>query len=85
MAEKRVEKISVIVNEHLDDNPFEKAIASAYDITPKGSTVGVKIYSGGEVYGNYMCFKESTLSASCVAKCVNELLEDLLREVEDNG
>lgn len=85
MAEVKIEKIEVIVREHLDDDPFEKAVAEAHGAKPKGSTVGVKISIGVKQYGNYMCFTSSTLSASEVAECLNELFESVLKEVEKNG
>lgn len=85
MAEKKIERIRVIVREHLDDDPFEKAIAESQGTVPKGSTVGVKIYAGGEVYGAYVCYTQTTLSASEVAECLNELFESVLKEVGGNG
>jgi hypothetical protein len=84
MAEVKVEKIEVIVREHLDDDPFEKALAKAHGAKPKGSTVGVKVSVGGEWWGTYVCFAESTLSASEVAKSINEQFESLLKEVGKN-
>jgi hypothetical protein len=85
MAEVKIEKIEVIVREHLDNDPFEKAIAEAHGVSPKGATVGVKIFAGGKFYGDYMVFKESTVSASVVAKSLNALFESVLKEVEKNG
>ena len=78
----KIEKIKIIVREHLDDDPFEKAIADANEAEPKGSTVGVKISVGGELYGTYVCFKQSTLSASEVAECINEQFETLIKGLE---
>lgn len=78
----KLERITVIVREHLDDDPFEKAIAEANGVKPKGSTVGVKISFGGEQYGTYACFKQSTLSASEVAECINGQFETLLKGLE---
>lgn len=85
MAEVKIEKIEVIVREHLDDDPFEQAIAKAHGGKPKGATVGVKIFAGGNFYGDYVCFNQSTLSASDVTESINELLESVLKEVEKNG
>lgn len=82
MSKVKIEKIEVIVREHLDDDPFEKAIAEAHGAKPKGSTVGVKISAGGKQYGNYICFISSTLSASEVAESINELFKSVLKEVE---
>lgn len=81
MSEKKIERIRVIVREHLDNDPFEKAIAEAHGAKPKGSTVGVKISAGGKLYGTYMCFTQPTLSASDVAETVNELFELALKEM----
>lgn len=78
----KIEKINIIVREHLDDDPFEKAIAEANGGKPKGSTVGVKISAGGEQYGTYVCCKQSTLSASEVAELINEQFETLLKGLE---
>jgi hypothetical protein len=78
----KLERITVIVREHLDDNSFEKAIAEANGVKPKGSTVGVKISIGGELYGTYVCFKQATLSASEVAECVNKQFETLIKGLE---
>jgi hypothetical protein len=78
----KLERITVIVREHLDDDPFEKAIAEANGAKPKGSTVGVKISVGGEQYGTYVCCKQSTLSASEVAECINGQFETLLKGLE---
>lgn len=85
MSEKKIERIRVIVREHLDDDPFEKAIAEAHGAKPKGSTVGVKISAGGKLYGNYICFTQPTLSASEVADTVNELFESTLKEMLESG
>lgn len=85
MAERRIEKIRVFVKEHLDEDPFEKAIADYHETAPKGSTVGVKISAGGEEYGTFMCFSKPTLSASEVTEAINELLESTLKEVEKDG
>jgi hypothetical protein len=85
MAEVKIEKIEVIVREHLDDDPFEKMIANSQGTVLKGSTVGVKVSIGGKQYGNYMCYTSSTLSASEVADCLNGLFESVLKEVEKNG
>lgn len=85
MAEVKIEKIEVIVREHLDDDPFEKAIAEAQGAKPKGATVGVKLSVGGNLYGTYMCFAQSTLSASEVAESINEQFKEVLKEVEKNG
>jgi hypothetical protein len=81
MSKKKIEKIKVIVREHLDDDPFEKAIAEAHGAKPKGSTVGVKFSVGGKLYGTYVCFAQSTLSASEVAESINEQFESLLKEM----
>ena len=85
MAEVKIEKIEVVVREHLDNDPFEKAIAEALGAKPKGSTVGVKFFAGGKWYGDYVCFTQSTLSASDVAESINELFKSVLKEVEKNG
>ena len=85
MAEKKIESIRVIVREHLDDDPFEKMIANSQGTVPKGSTVGVKISAGGEEYGAYVCFTQSTLSVCEVTESINELFESVLKEVEENG
>ena len=85
MPEVKIEKIEVIVREHLDDDPFEKMIAKSQGTVLKGSTVGVKISAGGKLYGNYICFTSSTLSASEVAESINELFESVLKEVEKNA
>ena len=85
MAEVKIEKIEVVVREHLDNDPFEKAIAEALGAKPKGSTVGVKFFAGGKWYGDYVCFTSSTLTASEVAGCLNELFESVLKEMAKNG
>lgn len=85
MAEVKIEKIEVIVREHLDNDPFEKAIAAAQGAKPKGATVGVKLFVGGELYGTYKCFTQSTLSASEVVESINEQFKEVLKEVEQNG
>lgn len=85
MAEVKVEKIKVIVREHLDTDLIEIATALAFGEKPKGSTVGVKISVGGEWYGTYVCFAQSTLSASEVEESVNEQFESLLKEVRAYG
>lgn len=85
MAEVKIEEIKVIVREHLDNDPFEQAIAKAHGASPKGATVGVKIFASGKFYGDYMVFKESTVSASEVAESLNALFESVLKEVEKNG
>lgn len=85
MAEVKIEKIEVIVREHLDDDPIEKAIAEAQGAKPKGATVGVKLVVGGKLYGTYMCFTQSTLSASEVVESINEQFKEVLKEVEQNG
>lgn len=85
MAEVKIEKIEVIVREHLDNDPFEKAIAEAQGTKPKGATVGVKLTVCGELYGTYKCFAQSTLSASEVVESINEQFKEVLKEVEQNG
>ena len=85
MAGVKIEKIEVIVREHLNDDPFKKKIANSQGTVLKGSTVGVKISSGGKLYGNYICFTSPTLPASEVAESANELFESILKEVEKNG
>lgn len=85
MAEVKIEKIEVIVREHLDDDPFEKMIANSQGTVLKGSTVGVKISAGGKQYGDYICYTSSTLPASEVAESINKLFKDVLKEVEKNG
>ena len=88
MPEVKVEKIEVIVREHLGDDTFEKAIAEAHGVKSKGSTVGVKISVGGKPYGTYMCFTQQTLSAAEVAESINEQFDALLNylnEVRENG
>ena len=85
MAEVKIERIEVIVREHLDDDPFGKAIAEAHGMKPKGATVGVKLSVGGELYGTYVCFAQPTLSASEVAESINEQFKEVLKEVEKNG
>lgn len=82
---EKIEKIEVFVREQLDNDPFEKAIADAYGAKPKGSTVGVKFSVGGKLYGDYMCFAQSTLSVPDVVESINELFEFLLKEVKKNG
>jgi hypothetical protein len=78
---RKIERIRVIVREHLDDDPFEKMIAKSQGTVQKGSTVGVKISAGGELYGGYMCFTQPILSASDVAEAVNDLFESALKEM----
>lgn len=85
MAEVKIEKIEVIVREHLENDPFEQCIAKAHGCKPRGATVGVKIFAGGRFYGDYVSFKQSTLTASEVADCLNGLLESVLKEVQENG
>lgn len=84
MLETKIEKIEVIVKEHLDKDPMEIAIAGRYGVKPKGSTVGVKILAGGQLYGNYICFTQPTLSASEVAEGVNEVIKSVLEVMEKN-
>lgn len=81
---EKIERIRVIIREHLDDDPFEKAIADVHDAKPKGSTVGVKMTTRDNVYGTYMCFKQPTLSAIEVAEALNELFEILLKEKSED-
>lgn len=81
MAEVKIDKIEVIVREHLDNDPFEQGIAKAHGGKPKGSTVGVKLSVGGKMFGTYVCFAQSTLSASEVAESINEQFVSLLKEV----
>ena len=81
MANKKITRIGVFVHEHLDEDPFEKAIAESQGTKPKGSTVGVKISAGGLLYGDYVCFTQSTLTASEVAESINKLFEFMLEEV----
>lgn len=85
MAGLKIEEIEVVVREHLDNDPFEKAIAEAHGVKPKGATVGVKFFVGGKWYGTYMCFAHPTLSASEVAESINDQLASLLKEVGKNG
>ena len=82
MDERRIEKIEVVVREHLDADTLEKA--KAHGAKPKGSTVGVKICVDGEQYGTYMCFTKPTLSASMVAKSINKQFGALLKKVEES-
>lgn len=85
MGEGKIEKIEVFVREHLDIDPFEKAIAVAYGATPKGSTVGVKISVGGKLYGVWECFKQPTLSVAEVVESINEQFVSVLKEVIHSG
>ena len=85
MAEVKIEEIKVIVRENLESDPFEQGIAKAHGVKPRGATVGVKIFAGGKFYGDYVSFKQSTLSASDVTESVNELFKNVLKEVEKNG
>lgn len=85
MAEVKIEEIKVILRENLDRDPYEQAIAKAHDIRPKGATLGVKVFSEGKYYGDYVVFFEPTLSASTAVDTINELLKSVLKEVEKNG
>jgi hypothetical protein len=85
MAEVKIEEIKVILRENLDRDPFEQAIAKTHGRKPRGATVGVKIFAGGKLYGDYVSFKQSTLSASDVTESVNELFKIVLKEVGKDG
>ena len=79
-----IESIEVVVRERLNDDPFESTVALAQGSTVvKGSTVGVKVSINGNLYGCYKCFTSPTLSTSEVVENINELFENMLKEIKE--
>lgn len=85
MDEKKIEKIQVIVKEHLDKDGLVKSVAKAHGVEPYGATVGIKIAINGELFGTYTSFMQPTLSVAEVVESINEQFESLLKEVRKNG
>lgn len=78
----KIEKIKIIVREHLLDDPFEKEIEEISGIKlDVGSTVAVKVVVDGKQYGTFVSCKPPTLSASEIEEAVNLQFENLIEEI----
>ena len=80
-----VEDIKVIVHENEKRTFFLDGIGSVNEVV---ATVGVKIQTNGEQYGNYVVFKKATVTVPEVVEAVNLLLYEILvnmpKEVKQN-
>lgn len=81
MKNANIEAIRIIVQENVVQSAFDEETGEV--IKKIISTVGVRLKSGDQMYGEYVVYNKPTLQVSDVVEAANEILESLIKHSQN--